>query len=93
MTDAVGKIGIATLLESLGSKSVNIEMKKNSRGAIAVISGVVSVSEFTDEIVEILTQGGRIFVTGENLGLSALENHALEIYGRITEVKLAYGRS
>ena len=92
MTD-VRRISMESLLTSLGGKSVSIEMRKNSRGAVAVISGVVSVSEFSDDGIEILTHGGRIFILGEGLGISALEDHALEIYGRIVEVRLTYGRS
>ena len=90
MIDGARKMSIESLIGSLGAKSVSVEKRKNSRGAIAVLSGVVSVSEFSDTVVEILTHGGRIYIFGESLGISALENHALEIYGRITEVRLSY---
>lgn len=93
MTDKARKMSIESLLSTVGSKSVSVEMRKNARGAVAVIFGVVSVSEFSDGGIEILTRGGRILISGERLGISALENHSLEIYGRITEVRMTYGRS
>ena len=75
------------------NKGLLLEMKKNSRGAVAVVSSVVSVTEFSPEGIELLSHGGRVRISGERLSISALENHSLEIYGRIEEVRLSYGRS
>lgn len=84
---------LSTVLSSISPSSFHIEMKKSSRGAVAVICGVMSVSEYTENAVEILSHSGRINIIGESLGISVLEGRVIEIYGRITEVKLGYGKS
>ena len=68
-------------------------MKKSSRGAVAVISGVMSISEYTEGSVELLSHSGRLTLIGESLSLSVLEGRVLEIFGRITEVRLSYGKA
>ena len=93
MTGKSKGMTIDSIIGSLGAKSLSVELKKNSRGAVAVVSGVVSVSEFLEDRVELLSHAGRVHIVGEKLGISALENHSVEIYGRILEVKLSYGRS
>ena len=84
---------LSTVLSSLSASSFHIEIKKSSRGAVAVISGVMSVGEYTDSSVELLSHSGRLNLSGETLGISVLEGRVVEIYGKITEVKLNYGKS
>lgn len=84
---------LSVLLASISSSSFHIEMKKSSRGAVAVISGVMSVSEYTESSVELLSHSGRVRIFGEALGISVLEGRVIEVYGRITEVKLGYGKT
>ena len=84
---------LSVLLASISSSSSHIEMKKSSRGAVAVISGVMSVSEYTESSVELLSHSGRVRIFGEALGISVLEGRVIEVYGRITEVKLGYGKT
>jgi hypothetical protein len=68
-------------------------MKKSSRAAVLVVSGILSIGEYTDSSLELVSHSGRITLLGESLGLSVLEGRVVEIYGRITEVRLGYGRS
>ncbi len=71
---------------------VDIELKKNSRGAVLLLSGVVSIAEYSAERVEVLTHSGRINLLGEGLTLSAMEDRSVEVYGRIDSLELGYGR-
>ena len=93
MTGKSKASGLSTLLSTISPSSFHIEMKKSSRGAVAVISGVMSVSEYTESSVELLSHSGRVRIFGEALGISVLEGRVIEVYGRITEVKLGYGKT
>lgn len=84
---------LSAVLASLSPSSFHIEIKKSSRGAVAVVSGVMSIGEYTDSSVELLSHSGRMNLSGEALGISVLEGRVVEIYGRITEVRLNYGKS
>lgn len=84
---------LSAVLASLSPSSFHIEIKKSSRGAVAVVSGVMSIGEYTDSSVELLSHSGRMNLSGESLGISVLEGRVVEIYGRITEVRLNYGKS
>ena len=93
MTGNKKVLKLSTLLASISPSSFHIEMRKSSRGAIAVISGVMAVGEYTENCIELLSHSGRINLSGEALSISVLEGRVIEIYGRITEVKLNYGKS
>ena len=58
-----------------------------------MISGIMSVTEYTDSSVELVSHSGRIAFIGESLGITVLDGRVVEIYGRITEVRMGYGRS
>lgn len=92
MTGKRRVINLATISDSLGASSLNLEIRKSAKGAIGVIGGVVSVNAYSSECLELLSHSGRVTVLGDCLELSLLENRTLEIYGRITEVKLNYGK-
>ena len=87
------KLRLSSILSSISSSAFRIEIRKSSRGAIAVVSGVMSIGEYTESNVELVSHSGRIAFLGESLGISVLEGRVVEIYGRITEVRLGYGRS
>ena len=93
MTGKRKALGLSALLSTITPSSFHVEMKKSSRGAVAVVSGVMSVSEYTAATVEVLSHSGRIFFFGESLGISVLEGRIVEIYGRITEIRFSYGKT
>lgn len=93
MTGNKKSLRFSAILASISPSSFHVEMKKSSRGAVAVISGVMSVSEYTENSVELLSHSGRVRILGEALGISVLEGRVIEIYGRITEVKFGYGKA
>ena len=86
-------LGISEILSPVLPSPFHIEMKKSSRGAVAVISGVMSISEYTAEIIELTAHSGRVWIVGESLSISVLEGRVIEIYGKITEVKFGYGKA
>lgn len=86
-------LGISEIFSSSFPSPFHIEMKKTSRGAVAVISGVMSISEYTAENIELTAHSGRVWILGESLGISVLEGRVIEVYGRITEVKFGYGKA
>ena len=93
MTGNKKRVGLSAILSSISPSSFHIEMKKSSRGAVAVISGVMSISEYTEEGVELVAHSGRLWILGNSLGISVLEGRVVEIYGKITEVRLGYGKT
>ena len=93
MTGNKKRVGLSAILSSISPSSFHIEMKKSSRGAVAVISGVMSISEYTEEAVELVAHSGRLWILGNSLGISVLEGRVVEIYGKITEVRLGYGKT
>lgn len=93
MTGKRKMLRLSTILSSISSSAFHIEIKKSSRGAVAVVSGVMSIGEYTESMVELLSHSGRMSLVGDSLGISVLEGRVVEVYGRITEVRLSYGRS
>ena len=53
----------------------------------------MSISEYTDSSIELISHSGRLLIIGESLGVSVLEGRVVEVYGRITEVRLGYGKT
>lgn len=93
MTGNKQRLGLSAIMSSISQSSFHIEMNKSSRGAIAVISGVVSISEYTEGGIELIAHSGRLWILGDSLGVSVLEGRVVEIYGKITEVRLGYGKT
>ena len=84
---------LSAILTALSHSSLHVEMKKSPRGAVAVVSGVMSVCEYTESSIELLSHSGRLLFYGESLAISVLEGRVVEIYGKITEVRLGYGKA
>ena len=93
MTGNRKSLGLSTVLSSITGSSLAVEMKKSSRGAVAVVSGVVSISEYTESAVELLSHSGRVTFLGQRLSISVMEGRVVEIYGRIEEVRFGYGKA
>ena len=93
MTDSKKTAKLSTIIKSVSGSSFHIEIKKSSRGAGAVICGVMSIGEYNENTVELLSHSGRMIVSGEFLYVSLLQERVVEIFGKITEVKLSYGKA
>ncbi len=93
MTGKRKNIRLEAVLASVRSSPLKIDMQKSSRGAVTVISGIMSISEMSENEIELVSHSGRVVLLGDSLGVTVLENRSVEIYGRITEVRLTYGKT
>ena len=93
MTGNKKPTGMGRIFDTAGVSSLSFELKKNAKGAKAIIGGVVSISAYSNEHLELLSHSGRVIIDGDRLCLSLLENRTLEIYGRIKEVRFSYGKA
>ncbi len=57
------------------------------------LGGVVSVAEFSEECVLLITHSGKIRIFGRGLLLSVFEGRGTEISGRIGGVEFIYGKN
>lgn len=93
MQEKKKKADHASILAAIKSSPFRLEMRKGARGAVMLVSGVIGISDYTEECVVILSHGGRLTVRGEGLSLGSLEGRALEIFGKIEEVSVGYGKT
>ncbi len=91
MTKAKKGISLAAIMP-YGTSGLSIEVKKSRLGAVMLVSGVISVTELSDEAVTALSHSGRVFIFGKRLTVSALENRTLAVYGKILGIEMSYGR-
>lgn len=71
----------------------HLEADRTARGMSMFISGVIGVSEFSGEKIELLSHTGRIFIEGARLSLSVYENGTVEIRGKVLAVRFGYGKN
>ena len=93
MTGKQKTLKFASILSSLKSSPLNLEIKKSSRGAVLVASGIMSIGELEDNKITLLSHSGRLVLKGDSLGISLLDNKIVEVFGKITEVELSYGKA
>ena len=82
MTGKRKALNLPGIISSLSQGSLNIEIRKSSRGSVAVIMGVMSIGEYTESNIELLSHSGRVGIMGESLSISVLEGRTVEIYGK-----------
>ena len=70
-----------------------IEGERCGRGMSFEIGKVISISELSEECIELKTHGGRIIIGGSRLTLSIFEGGTVKVDGKVTEVKLVYGKA
>ena len=92
MTDYKLKSPIKSIISDISISPMSFEIKKGKRYACLVCSGVVSIIGYSSESLTIATHKGRVVIHGEGLVLSVLENRTVEVFGKIEEVQLSYGK-
>ena len=92
MTDLKSKAFIGGALTDVGISNLALEIKKGKRSACLVCSGVVGIIDYSCESLTIATHKGKVNIIGIGLTLSVLENRTIEVFGRIEEVKMSYGK-
>ena len=65
------------------------------RGNCSVVSlgGIISIEEFLENNINLVTQRGRFAVVGSKLTLLCFEDRTVEIKGKIEEIKLIYAKN
>ena len=71
----------------------HLDAERSPFGMTITVSGVIGVRDFSRESIEILTHTGKIFISGRRLSLSVYENGAIEIKGRVEDVRFGYGKN
>lgn len=71
----------------------HLEADRCSVGMCAVVSGVVGISELSEEAVLLKSHGGRISIKGKRLRICIFENNTVEVKGKIEEVGFVYGKA
>ena len=92
MTDLKARSPINVALRDISISPLCLEIKKGKRSGCLVCSAVVSILEYSAESIVFATHKGRVTIIGGELVLSVLENRTVEVFGRIEEVLLSYGR-
>ncbi len=70
-----------------------LEANRNARGMSILLSGIIGVSDFSDESIMLKSHGGRINVVGKKLFISVFENNNVEITGKVLEIIFSYGKN
>ena len=73
--------------------SFHIELNRSVRGISLLASGIIGISDFSEECAVLLSHGGRIIVVGRRLSISIYENKTVEVSGRVEDIKFTYGKA
>ena len=76
-----------------GLSSFHLEADRSRQGLSVVLSGIIGISDFSDNFINLKGHGGRISVRGKRLFISVYENKSVEIVGRVEEIVFKYGRN
>ncbi|MBE6533051.1 MAG: hypothetical protein E7676_06095 [Ruminococcaceae bacterium] len=71
----------------------HLDAERSAFGMTLTVCGVIGVRDFSRESIEILTHTGKVFISGRRLSLSIYENGAVEIKGRVEDVRFGYGKN
>ena len=73
--------------------SFRLEASRSNRGMAVVLSGIISVDEFSEERVVLKSHGGKILITGKRLLISIFDNNDIEITGKTEAINFIYGKA
>lgn len=78
---------------SAGLSAFHLEADRTAKGMSLVLCGIIGISDFSDNLVVLLSHGGRISVSGKRLFISVFEGGSVEIVGRVEEINFRYGKN
>ena len=81
-----GRVGI------VAPSDVYSELTKSKSGASILLSGILAVDSLSSSEISLRAHSGGLSVFGEELLITVFQNKTIEIKGKITEVKLKYGK-
>ncbi len=76
-----------------GLSSFHLEANRSSKGMSLILSGIIGISDFSEERIELLSHGGRVIISGKRLFINLYENNNLEILGKAEEITFRYGKN
>ena len=76
--------------KNLPAPTFSLEAEKCGRGISVTISGAISITECSGDLVEIKSHGGKIRFNGEKIDVNVYENTTLGICGYIREISFDY---
>jgi hypothetical protein len=79
--------------EARGLSSFHLEADRCRSGLSVMLSGIIGISDFSDEFIYLKGHGGRIAVRGKRLFINVYENESVEIVGRVEGIEFKYGKN
>jgi hypothetical protein len=76
-----------------GISTFRLEASRSRAGMSLIVSGVIGVSDFSDETVVLLSHFGRITVKGRRLFINLYEVNNVELSGVAEEICFKYGKT
>ena len=76
-----------------GLSSFHLEADRSGSGLTLILSGIIGISDFSDNFILLKGHGGRICVQGKKLFINVYENETVEIVGRVEEIIFKYGKN
>ena len=76
-----------------GFSAFRLEANRGTMGMSILLSGIVGVSDFSDEKITLVSHGGRIIIQGKKLFISVYEANSVEIVGKVMEIIFKYGKN
>ena len=73
--------------------SFHLEADRSGGGMSLLLSGIIGVSDFSDESISLISHSGRIIVYGSKLFISLYENSYIEIEGKVNGITFNYGKN
>ncbi len=75
------------------SSSFHLEADRSIRGMAIILSGIIGISDFSEEQIILNSHGGRILINGRGLFICVYEGGSVEISGRVEEIAFKYGKN
>ena len=76
-----------------GLSGFHLEVDRSRAGLAIVLSGIIGISDFSDNYIHLKGHGGRISVHGKRLFINVYENSSVEIVGKVEEIVFKYGKN
>jgi hypothetical protein len=76
-----------------GFSGFQLVADRDRAGLAIMLTGIIGITDFSDEFIHLKGYGGRISVRGKGLFISIYENHTVEVVGRVEEISFNYGKN
>ena len=76
-----------------GLSSFRMEASRRGGGLSLILSGIIGISDFADDLIYLKGHSGRIIVHGSKLFINVYENENVEIVGKVEGMEFKYGKN